>query len=310
MSSRNHQNIYLSDLFGNYPKISIKLNAPPCIYHTFRIIFRPRIEILKEYKRFICRLRLIYAPGLLLLLLCSSVGAQSPHPDGAVGVFNARMWGQYASVTGDINTPLYNDKQQIGIDIRLPVHRQASLITGYFLEPGDTVFHNISFGVRIYTGDPTMPRGRVNPDGPVGLPVVDLGIGGRIPDQDPDSLYWNTSLAVRFPTTTHFTIGAGWHYLEQEDIRQADEFYGLLAYYPGIYQPGQEYHNPDGPVGQPAFLLMGGGSENGVFGHLDIVFPMQKNYTLGLYIRGERIPIPYTRSAILGGWVHFYPGIL
>ncbi len=61
---------------------------------------------------------------------------------------------------------------------------------------------------------------------------------------------------------SHITLGGGWHYLEKRNIRQADEFYGSLAWYPGVYRPGDEYLNPDGPIGKPAFLLKGGGSEN------------------------------------------------
>ncbi len=37
---------------------------------------------------------------------------------------------------------------------------------------------------------------------------------------------------------------------------------------------------------------------------------MDRSYTLGLYLRGERIPIPYTRTAILGGWVRYFPSML
>ena len=265
---------------------------------------------MKIIKRFICRFHTALLPGVVLILLWSTSVAVTPHPDGGVGVFNVRLWGQYASITGDINTPLYNDKQKIGFDVHLPVHRHISLKTGYFLEPGDTVIHDVSFGVRLYFGDPTAHAGNVNPDGPIGLPILDLGGGGRLPDQYPDSVRWRADIAIRLPLMSHITVGGRWHYLEKENIRQADEFYGSLAWYPGVYRPGDEYLNPDGPIGKPAFLLKGGGSENGVFGHLDILFPMDRSYTLGLYLRGERIPIPYTRTAILGGWVRYFPSML
>ena len=267
-------------------------------------------HIESELDRFMKTLKFLAIAVMLSgITLPVTADSQFPrhHPDGLVGRFNASLEAAYAYVTAGDKVSLV-DRSCFGAGLRCPIIPQSTFELGYTLEHGDSLFHSYHLAAKTYLADPLRDASNLNPDGAVGAPIVSISFIGRIPDVAPSKHRFEAGVAVSLPLSRNFTIGAGWNYYQKETPFQADKFFGLVNFFPRNYFPGEEYSNPDGIEGYPSFYLRGGGSDNGFFGQLEVAIPIEPRLTMILIIRGERVPSLYTRTAMLGGRINFYPG--
>jgi len=247
--------------------------------------------------------------GIVLIGILAGIesNAQTTHPDGLIGKPSGWISAGYASVSVERELPGF-DRTRFGAGMVLPATSFFTFDASYALENEDTLYHNYSVGARFRFGDPSKSNSSVNPDGRVARPVLLLAYEGKFPDVETSNYRFYATIETIMPISSRFTFGGGWRYYDEDHPRQVDEFYGILNYFPASYAPGREYENPDGVDGNPSFFLRGGGSSHGFFGQLDIAAPLKPNLTLTLSIRGERIPSPYVRTAILSGHIDYYPG--
>jgi hypothetical protein len=252
---------------------------------------------------------LIFSGCLMVLLPAVTISQSAPvrHPDGILGKPNGYLFGQYASVSGEPNVPVY-DLKIAGVQLNIPALKNFTLSGYYFMRQGDTSYHNYGLSFILYIADPLDRSKPCNPDGPVGGLTVSLGAGGSVPDKNINENHWQGNLQAAMPISEKFTLGAGVKIYQKDNPRQVEAFYGIVNFFPAEYEADQPYSNPDGIEGSPAFLIKGGGSKRGIFGQMDLVFPLEPQLTLVIYTRGERIPSPYVRTAIFGLRIHFYPG--
>lgn len=244
-----------------------------------------------------------------LTLLESGNGAEGIryHPDGILGYSSLYIMGQYSSVTA-LKGTAYVDRQYLGFGFKIPVLGQVTIGGSYCALIEDSVVHSYCLKFSYYTVNPVINPGKVNPDGPVGVPVFLALAGGYFPDRNPGKQRFLAGLEAIYPLTPRFSLAVGGKYYEEDSPRLVDNFYGRLAWYLTSYEAEAIYSNPDGPEGWPSFLITGGGSKHGVFGQLDVIFPLEPKMTLALYIKGERVPVPYFRAASAGFYLHYYPG--
>lgn len=245
----------------------------------------------------------------ILMLLESGTSAEELryHPDGVLGRPSLHITGQYSSVTA-LKGAAYVDRQYLGVGFRIPVIGQLTVGGNYCALIEDSVVHSYGFKFSYYAANPLIDRGKTNPDGPVGSPVLLALAGGYFPDRNPGKQRFLAGLEAIYPLTPRLSFAVGGKYYEEDSPRLVDNFYGRLAWYLKSYEIETIYSNPDGPEGAPSFLITGGGSKHGVFGQFDVIFPLEPKMTLALYIRGERVPVPYFRAASAGFYVNYYPG--
>ena len=236
------------------------------------------------------------------------LGSATPaHPDGRLGRFGGWLSAGYASIFVERGIPGF-DKTRFSGGLIYPVFKKLTLESSYSLESQDTLYHVYSIGFRGYLAGPIGSNNRINPDGRVGIPIIQAVFTGKMPDVHPDKHRYRVESSLLLPISRRFSLGGGWNYYEMDDPRMVDEFFGRLNYFPKNYAPGREYENPDGVEGYPSFFLSGGGSQYGFFGQLDVAVPLKSNLTLTLLVRGERVASPYVRTAYLIGKISFYPG--
>ena len=233
--------------------------------------------------------------------------AQTSHPDGLIGRPSGWISAGYASVYVEEGIPGF-DRTRFGAGMTIPATRLLTFEASYAFENEDTLYHIYSAGFRFRFGDPLKPNSSINPDGRVGRPVLLLSYEGKFSDIETANHRSYANIETLLPVSSRFTFGGGWRYYDEDEPRQVDEYFGVLNYFPRSYAPGREYENPDGIDGNPSFSLRGGGSKHGFFGQFDIAAPLKPNLTLTLSIRGERVPSPYVRTAILSGRISYYPG--
>jgi hypothetical protein len=229
------------------------------------------------------------------------------HPDGLLGKPNGYISGQYASVTGNPGVPV-SDRKALGIGLKIPLASRWTISGSYFALQNDSLFHNYSLDLSFYMANPIKSVKRCNPDGPAGAPIITLGLGGEIPDRDPGAHRWQAVARAILPISEKLTLGVGARFYEKDDPLQAESFYGMISFFPKQYDKDREYINPDGVEGALSFAARGGGSKHGVFGQLELIFPLEPEMTISFLIRGERVPVPYFRSAMAGFRINYYPG--
>ena len=245
--------------------------------------------------------------AMLIVLTGLNGFAATAHPDGCLGRAGGWFSAGYASVYVERGIPGF-DRTNFAAGLIWPAIASLTFESSYALEYQDTLFHKYSVGFRARLGDPLKTGRSVNTDGRVGVPFINIAYTGKLPDVETENHSYHIDYAVMLPISTGFTIGGGGRYYEVDGPRQVDKFHGRLNYFPQKYPSGAEYENPDGIEGSPSFSLIGGGSELGFFGQLNIAVPIESDLTLTLTIRGERIPSPYVRTAFLGGRISYYSG--
>jgi len=242
----------------------------------------------------------------MLLVTSAEPAEKIYHPDGRVGY--AGGWVDLRYEIPDNGTIFeVNSRGRVEVGLKYPISRRFTFLAQYGAEKGDSLFHSYSLGWKYYFGNTVRDNMPVNPDGPTGVPIVEVHAGGRIPDINSRDHEFRASVEFKMPVSRNITIGLGGNYFANDNPYYVETVYGLFTYFPGRYLKGRVYENPDGPEGTPSFHLIGGGSKNGIFGQLDIVIPLKPQLTLVIYTRGERTPDPYLRVPIFGGRVNFYP---
>ncbi len=133
-------------------------------------------------------------------------------------------------------------------------------------------------------------------------------IGSRFASQGGSKSNTIADGIITVPVSSHLTLSAGYRYYQQIELLDVQKGYGSVSIYPTSYSSDSAYVNPDGPVGNLAMKVSGGGSKNGVFGECQAILPFTGDMTFTLLIRGERVPgPPYRRSAIAGFLLSYYP---
>lgn len=228
------------------------------------------------------------------------------HPDGAVGSVAFHGSFQYAFVTKPANQPVVDiEKFQGGFN--WVVADQANLMARFLTVKEDSVRYELGAGLRLYLGNPVATSRRANPDGAVGVPAVSVWGGIRYNELSIKEPKTVADFEIMMPLSRRLSLAAGlrvFEAIEEADVQQA---YGSISFYQGRYNVDSAYTNPDGPVNNVVFHLSGGGSANGFFGDLTLLFPISNNLTWKLNIRGERVEYPYRRTAMLGAGFSIYP---
>ncbi len=247
--------------------------------------------------------------AILFLGGCTAAKAAklTHHPDGLLGKPNGYLYGQYVSVTGNPGVPAA-DRKALGIGLKIPVAARWTVTGSYFGFQDDSLFHNYSLEFSFYTANPIKSVKPCNPDGLVGAPSIAIGLGGEVPDRDPRANRWQAVATAIMPISGNLTIGAGAKFYQEDNPLQAESFYGIINFFPKRYEKNLHYVNPDGVEGALSFAVRGGGSRHGIFGQLELIFPLEPEMTISFLIRGERIPVPYLRSAVAGFRINYYPG--
>ena len=251
----------------------------------------------------------LYFILLSLALLAGEISAGEiiPHPDGLLGRPSLYLSGQYSSVTA-LQGTAFVDRKFISIGLKIPVIKSLTLSGNYCAMVEDSVVHSYYVKFAYFISNPVLSRRRANPDGPVGSPVITAFAGGYFPDRNPENHHLLVGMEALLPLSTNFSLSAGGKYYDEDTPRQLDNYYGRIGWFLSAYAEDAIYSNPDGPEGTPVFLITGGGSKHGVFGQFDIIFPLEPKMTLAVYIKGERVPVPYFRAASAGFYIKYYPG--
>ncbi|MFH2035326.1 MAG: hypothetical protein ABIJ45_02900 [Candidatus Zixiibacteriota bacterium] len=245
----------------------------------------------------------------LVILVSSAHPAPSPlnHPDGFVGRINGFVGIRY-STAYTVPENLINDKLTPEGGIAIPLGKQLTLAGALSVSTGDTLFYNYSLGLKFYLGNPLRTDNRLNPDGAIGVPIIGLSGGGFVPDIEFNRNLFFADINILLPLSQKLSFGIGGKIYEDENIYQVDNFYGILNIFPRAYSIDRPYANPDGVPGTPSLSLIGGGSQYGIVGILDIKVPLTDMTTLIFLIKGERAADPYLRQATLGARIQFYAG--
>ncbi|MCX6826578.1 MAG: hypothetical protein NTV06_04835 [candidate division Zixibacteria bacterium] len=247
---------------------------------------------------------------LAVLAFAQSAIANQPvivrHPDGILGRPNGHIFGEYASVT-DLQKADPVDQKILGVALKIPATRNLTFGAAYFARQSDSLYHNYRLELSFYIISPIVAAAKCNPDGAIGAPIILAGFGGEVSDLNIHSHRNSGTFQVIIPCSRKLTVGGGAKIFQKDNPRQVESAFGIVNIYSREYETDQPYSNPDGMEGSIAFLLKGGGSKYGIFGQLDFVFPLEPTMTLTFYLRGERIPLPYVRLAIVGFHAAFYP---
>ncbi len=250
--------------------------------------------------------------SLLFITLLSAIGADASesareHPDGTIGSFSVYISGQYLSVSSTKGL-VTHDQQRANLDLAFPVNTRIAITGGYGIEPDDTLFHHASLGLTVYTNPNDSGISAVNPDGPIGAPVISIGAASKIRDDNTSDTRYEFSAKLLVPSSPHLTVGAGINHYDKSDPLIIDEFFGTVAWFFKRYDPDLPYINPDGLPGYPVFRLTGGGNADGLFGQLDVVVPMSPRYSLTVWARGEKISDFGIKKVGVGAGINIYPG--
>ncbi len=229
------------------------------------------------------------------------------HPDGKLGRINGFATFDYSSAY-TVPEDLINDKLIPGAGLAIPISRQIRIKGAISISTGDTLFYNYSFGFKFYFGNPLRDNNHINPDGAVGLPVLEIIAGLSMSDIKIKENQYFSDISLLMPLSQKLSFGFGGKIYEVENIYQVDNFYGIINFFPSPYKLNNSYANPDGSLGTPSFLAKGGGSKYGLVGVLDINIPLTETTTLVFHFKGERAADPYLRQATLGAGIHYYPG--
>lgn len=264
-----------------------------------------------------CKYKVTYIYIVTLLILLYTRGYaqdttlyRSPiirHPDGILGRPNAQIIGSYSSVSAEKGLQV-TDRQILGVEIGLPAFKNLNLFGAYFGEHAGDFFHNLEVGCTIYPRNPIDSLKPCNPDGVPLSPAISIAFVETIQDQNAENRGQRYNLEILLPISPNITFGAGLKSFHNRPIYETEKFSLLLKYYTAQYPPGQNYSNPDGVEGAPAFSLKAGGSGDGYFGQIELILPLEPSLTLFVYIRGERISSPRIDSKTLGFRIKFYPG--
>jgi hypothetical protein len=228
------------------------------------------------------------------------------HPDGAVGTATFHGMGQYQLVTKPDGVPS-TDIQKYRAELGWVAGDYVNFMTSFLIVNEDSLRYEFNGGVKIYTRNPVTSTRKKNADGVIGAPVITMGGGLRYSDFAITDTKFVGDISILLPASERFSALAGYrHYDELEEADVVQGYAGVNFYLAG-YNSDSAYANPDGPSGMMAFHLTGGGSSNGMFGDLTLLLPINDNLTWKIAIRGERVPEPYRRVAILGAGFSFYP---
>ncbi|UCD64551.1 MAG: hypothetical protein JSW34_03705 [Candidatus Zixiibacteriota bacterium] len=228
------------------------------------------------------------------------------HPDGAVGTVSFHGLLQYGRVNkgAGVSGP-HIQKYDFGLN--WVVDHRVSLNASFMTIDEDTLRYESTVGLRLFSRHPSRADGVKNPDGPAFGPVLTLGVGIRHPSLAVETSRMLADLGLAVPLSRYLTVSAGYRYFEEIEEVDVAQVLGGVNIYLSRYSADSAYTNPDGPAGQLAVSLAGGGSKNGFFGDLTLLFPINNNLTWKLNIRGERIESPYRRTAFGGVGFSFYP---
>ena len=228
------------------------------------------------------------------------------HPDGAIGAISFHGQLTYGAVNKGVTSGPDIQKYDFGL---LWVAGSRVTMGGRFLVVDeDSLRYELNGGLTVYTRDPTQPNRSKNPDGAIGGLAISLTGGMRYPDLAMETSKFVGDVAIALPVSRRISLTAGYRYYEDIELFDTQQGFGGLNLYLTNYSADAAYNNPDGPVGVLALSLTGGGSSEGFFGQLSLLFPISANLTWKLLIRGERTKDPYRRVPIGGAGVSFYPG--
>ncbi len=229
-----------------------------------------------------------------------------PHPDGALGSVSFHAGLQYQFVTKPPNTPVV-DIQKFSAALGWVAHERVTLMGRFLGTKEDSTRYELDFGLKFYTVRPDRKDKAHNPDGAVGGPVFSVSGGIRYPDLAIEDTKKVGDFGILMPVSRRISVLAGYRYFKEIEIADVQQGYGGINVYLSRYNADSAYTNPDGPVGNAAFHLTGGGSENGVFGDLTMFFPISNSLTWHLTLRGERVEFPYRRVVVIGAGFSLYP---
>ncbi len=228
------------------------------------------------------------------------------HPDGAVGSATFHGLFQYQLVTKPDGVASV-DIQKYHAELGWVADDYVTFTARFLTVDEDSLRYELNGGLKIYSRNPVTGSGKKNADGLVGAPVVTMAAGIRYSDFAVKDTRMVGDISLLLPISERFSLLTGYRYYEKIEETDVAQAYGGINFYLAGYNADSSYANPDGPTGQMAFHLSGGGSSNGIFGDLTLQMPIHDNITWKINIRGERVPNPYRRVAIAGAGFSFYP---
>jgi len=227
------------------------------------------------------------------------------HPDGVVGMLNAGAQFLYSSRYSDTWNGGH-DFQQYCFGLGAVATSRLSLHVRFRMLDQSPRRYQTTAEVRYFTADPTIHRTFVNPDGPIGAPVISIKGGAVYYDQsgpDAEALF---ETAIDWPVSPHLTVGAGYrHY----DIRPNSDPLGAyvrFGLYTRPYVTDSAWVNPDGPVGTPVISLLGGGSSQGLAAEGKVLVPLTVRQTLWVVGRLESATDPDRTTYTAGIGASYY----
>ncbi len=247
-----------------------------------------------------------FPASLLLLLIVASLLVSFPraaeprtglvtgpprHPDGAIGRASLSVATSYVSVFSD-SWSGGRDHQNLHAALSVVVHPQASLQAEYTLFDPGLSHHRFLAGPTLYLRNPLAAAGSVNPDGPVGSPVISLLGGVRFHTDADSAAIALADVRVLVPVSTRLSFGAGYRWQDETSPDRAVAAYGLLAIYPRPYPPDSAWANPDGPVGVPVLRLDAGAADRTWGASAHVLLPIQADLTLAASFQTERLAFP------------------
>lgn len=252
----------------------------------------------------------ILAIAVLMIMASPWVKAQNL-PDGAHGKPGFRASLSRTTTTFDATDPRGEngpDWTNGELSLPLPISSHITFEPRYRAENRTNIRHEITTDFTIRGNTPGGSY-RVNADGAIGKPVISVRIGVRFYEGNTETRYGVSGMKIALPSSTRLTLGAGGYFSADTARSDIENFFGFLNWYSSNYLPNEPFSNPDGPVGFLAAQLRAGGSSDGTFGELRVLFPINPRTTVSGFVRGTRVTEPYERTLTFGASYALYPGI-
>ncbi|RKX29592.1 MAG: hypothetical protein DRP47_01300 [Candidatus Zixiibacteriota bacterium] len=233
--------------------------------------------------------------------------ALTKHPDGQIKRLSIRTADLYSS-SGTGGTVAAIDFQTFSVMTGFVATSQLTICNRFEIRDRDSLRYNWMIGGRLYLRNPDRYRQRSNPDGPIGGLVCDVHAGIRF-FGNPDAQRLKVGdFSLSYPASSHLTCGIGYRLYEQKDSLDAIGTYGILNLYYAQYPSGYTWDNPDGPIGNLALRLKGGGSSQGFMTQAEFIFPLKSTLTLSVLLCYEQFTEKVRWATSIGGAIAWYPG--
>ncbi len=227
------------------------------------------------------------------------------HPDGVVGMINAHAQFLYSSRYSDTWNGGH-DFQQYCFGLGAVAAPRLSLHVRFRMLDQSPRRYQTTGEIRYFTSNPMTHRTVVNPDGPIGAPVISIKGGAVYYDHSGPDAAALFEAAVDLPVSPHLTIGAGYRHYDTRPDTDPLGVFARLGLYTKPYVADSAWVNPDGPVGTPVISLLGGGSSAGLAVEGKVLVPLTVRQTFWLHGRMDSAKEPDRTTYTAGIGASYY----